>query len=182
MDCVCGCGAKVPRSRFDANEVASQIALELLAWDKLRATNPPAAAEVEGGELLIEQGAGCYRRLLAAIHGEEPSDPVPEAGRWLQDASRRRHPEMVDRGSFFSPAKLRLSDGDIERIDRRRPELSFSRDAPPAPDARPSSEPDPVRQLEALATLHSEGILTDQELAAAKARVTDTTTGQMPFE
>ena len=40
---------------------------------------------------------------------------------------------------------------------------------PPAPAAAPST--DPVARLQELAQLHNQGILTDEEFAAAKAKV-----------
>lgn len=43
--------------------------------------------------------------------------------------------------------------------------------AAPAPAAPPSSAEERIAQLERLAALHAQGILTDEELAAEKARI-----------
>lgn len=43
---------------------------------------------------------------------------------------------------------------------------------PPAPPAAPAAPaPDPIGQLKELAELHRQGVLTDQEFAAQKARL-----------
>ena len=39
------------------------------------------------------------------------------------------------------------------------------------PVAAPPPEPDPMEQLEKLAQLHAQGILTDEEFAAQKAKI-----------
>jgi hypothetical protein len=43
--------------------------------------------------------------------------------------------------------------------------------APPAPAAAAPPAPDPIEQLKQLAELRSQGILTDEEFAAQKAKV-----------
>jgi hypothetical protein len=42
--------------------------------------------------------------------------------------------------------------------------------APPAPEAAPAA-PDPIAQLKELAALRDQGILTDEEFAAQKAKI-----------
>lgn len=42
---------------------------------------------------------------------------------------------------------------------------------PPAPAAQPAGETDRIAQLQQLASLHDSGALTDEEFAAAKAKV-----------
>jgi membrane protease subunit (stomatin/prohibitin family) len=46
--------------------------------------------------------------------------------------------------------------------------------AAPAPDAAPAAAPDAAAELERLAALHQSGALTDEEFAAAKAKVLGT--------
>ena len=53
---------------------------------------------------------------------------------------------------------------------RRVPAALPAADVPPAPPAPPARR-DPVADLQALAALHRSGDLTDDELAAAKAKV-----------
>ena len=43
--------------------------------------------------------------------------------------------------------------------------------APPPPAPRPGSRPDTMEQLKGLGSLHEQGILTDEEFAAAKAKL-----------
>lgn len=74
-------------------------------------------------------------------------------------------------GSFLlSPPRLKLTDLDIEQLDRAQPEDSFSAGARGA--AKPErADADPVEQLKGLRDLHAAGALTDGEFAEAKARV-----------
>ncbi len=44
----------------------------------------------------------------------------------------------------------------------------YQQEAPPPP---PETEDDPAAQLQNLAQLHSQGVLTDEEFAAAKAKI-----------
>lgn len=173
MDCFCGCGTKVPRKLVPVNLQAGKVALELLAWDKER-TASPRAPGADGGsdEILIARGADCYQRLLSTLHGVEGVDPFPGSEEWLRDSLRERsdRPEMTEKGTFFSPRKLRVTDQDVERLDRLRPERSFSAGANAV--ARPErADEDPVEQLRGLRELHAAGALTDEEFAEAKARV-----------
>jgi len=45
-------------------------------------------------------------------------------------------------------------------------------EAPPAPPAAPAAPaPDPIAQLKQLGELHAQGVLTDEEFAAQKAKI-----------
>jgi hypothetical protein len=159
----------VPRRLIEANIQAGEVALELLAWDKARAAHDPAF-DSETMNLLIARGADCYQRLLLTLHGERDQDP-PSSGcqEWLQDSLRERmdREEMTEKGSLLSSGKLKLTDSDLEMLDRSRPEMSFSA----SPSRRGASAGDVAGQLERLGALHASGLLTDEEFSAAKARV-----------
>jgi hypothetical protein len=168
MNCFCGCGTKLRRNQTDLNLQASQIALELLAWDKARAAGrlgPPAA---DDAERVIADGAGCYQRLILTLHGEPSHYSLDEGEDWLQrSASVRRDREyMTAKGGFFTGDKLLLTDEDTEHLDRSRPELSFSRQK-----ERDAGADRVVTQLERLGALRAEGVLTEAEFAAGKARI-----------
>lgn len=169
VDCFCGCGSKVPRKLTDANIFAGEVALELLAWDKARASDP-RSSDAAAGDRLIAGGAGCYRRLLLTLHGERDTTSMQESEDWLREsrAERSNRSDMTEKGSFLSKSKLRLTDRDFEQLDRLRPDLSFS--GSPA-DQTDSLNVDVASQLERLGALHAEGVLTDEEFAAAKDRV-----------
>lgn len=184
MDCFCGCGTKLRRGQTEATLQAGRIALELLAWDKARAAGrlgPPAA---DDAERVMERGADCYQRLLRSLHGEPGAYSLEEGERWLDNShgERRERAYMTEKGGLFKQDKLILSEEDMDRLDRRHPERSFS-GAPSgvagAPDAGAADAAgaavDVAGQLERLATLHAEGVLTDAEFAAAKARVANGT-------
>ena len=55
------------------------------------------------------------------------------------------------------------------RVQRRQDARYDQADAPPEPEA-PPPEDDATAQLENLAKLHTQGVLTDEEFAAAKAK------------
>jgi putative oligomerization/nucleic acid binding protein len=46
---------------------------------------------------------------------------------------------------------------------------AYEEQAPPPPQAAPA--PDPIEQLKQLGQLHEQGVLTDQEFAAQKAKI-----------
>ena len=179
MDCVCGCGRNVPKDSTDRNYIAANVAIELLVWDKNRAL--PGAGP-EGREGLIARGVECYERLLYSLHGEGAGDPDPECNAWLDEsrAMRAKRSDMT-KGRFFGGNAPNVSKEDMERIDRRHPERSFTGGldveqgaaAEPSPSNGPATatDDDLVTQLERLRTLRDEDILTEEEFAAAKARL-----------
>jgi hypothetical protein len=169
MDCVSGCGREISGSKStQQNFLAATIALELLAWDKNRASPGPGP---DGREGLIARGADCYQRLLYSLHGEGGGEPEKDCEAWLGESGELRllRPEMtkkrfLGRGNG-NPA---LSEHEIAQMDRLHPELSFSGNLPtPGGD----EDDDLVRKLERLRALRDDGTLTDDEFAAAKARL-----------
>lgn len=162
MECVCGCGRDIPKDQSDRNYIAASVAIELLVWDKNRAL--PGAGP-DGREGLIARGVECYERLLYSLHGEGPGDPDPEAKAWL-DESKAMRAERSDmtKGRFFGASQPNVSKEDMERIDRRHPERSFT-------GGRESPSPEAEPQHERLRALRDEGVLTEEEFTAAKARL-----------
>lgn len=62
------------------------------------------------------------------------------------------------------------------RVSRRQADRWAERDAQayepePAPPAEAEPEPDPIEQLKQLGELHEQGVLTDEEFAAQKAKL-----------
>ncbi|HVX33663.1 MAG TPA: SHOCT domain-containing protein [Solirubrobacterales bacterium] len=161
MECVCGCGRKVPKDLSDRNFLAATVAMELLAWDKNRALPGP---EPEGREGLIARGVECYEKLLYSLHGEGGGDPDAECEAWLDEARamRANRSDMTKR-RFFGGDAPNLSREDVDRLDRRHPERSFT-------GAREAAASD-VAQLERLRALRDDNVLTEEEFAAAKARL-----------
>ncbi|HEX4307657.1 MAG TPA: SHOCT domain-containing protein [Solirubrobacterales bacterium] len=187
MDCVCGCGRKVPKRLTERNFTAAGVALELLAWDKNRAL--PGAGP-EGREGLIARGVECYEQLLYSLHQEGGGDPDPLADAWLAESQEMRagNSDMTKK-RFFGSGTPNVSREDMARIDRRHPERSFTggRGAaaggetvatadPPAPSAPAATAPeraddDVVEKLERLRAMRDDDVLTEEEFAAAKARL-----------
>ena len=66
MKCVCGCGKKVRGREADLNLQAARMALELLAWDKARVAGYLGPASADDAERVMNRGADCYQRALAA--------------------------------------------------------------------------------------------------------------------
>jgi hypothetical protein len=177
MECVCGCGREISGNLAQRNFTAASVALELLAWDKNRASPGPGP---EGREGLIARGADCYARLLYTLHGEGGGDPDDDCAAWLKESAAMRDGESdMNRWQLIGQGSPRLSKSDMACLDRKHPELSFTGSAAApgaAADAATSPavvepEDDLVERLERLRTLHAEGALTDAEFAAAKARL-----------
>lgn len=187
MECVCGCGRDISKDLTDRNFIAAGVAIELLAWDKNRAL--PGAGP-EGREGLIARGVECYEKLLYSLHGEGGGDPDAECNAWLDEARamRANRSDMTKR-RFFGGSAPNVSREDMDRLDRRHPERSFTGGREMAPEtaaaapAMPAEPPAPSRsetatsgddlvaQLERLRVLRDDDVLTDEEFAAAKARL-----------
>jgi hypothetical protein len=165
MDCFCGCGSKLPNRLTEANLLASRVALDLLAWDKARAQGRLGSQRAEF-ESLIARGENAYDRLILLLHGEGRDGTVAENEAWLEESfdERAGRRDMTTEGSLFTRPKLLLGDEDYQVLDRRHPGQSFSAQAP----LEPGVPTDVADQLERLGRLHAEGILSDEEFAAAK--------------
>jgi hypothetical protein len=161
----------------DTNLRISEVALELLAWDKRRATSPMQPADFVETERLIDRGANFHRRLLAALHEELEEVSLVESEEWLVESRARwkEREEMTEGGGFLRGRKLKLTKDDLARIDRVHPEHSFSASSPvpvAVPGARDETG-DPAGHLQRLRSLRAEGILTEDEFRAAEARLGD---------
>lgn len=153
---------------MDLNFQAARVAQELLAWDKARATGLLGEPAADDAGRIIEQGADYYRRQLLALHGAVEACSLEEGEEWIgrSEDQRRGRQYMTKQGGPLRRDQLLLTEEDYDRLDRHRPELSFS-------GAEPEAVPDDdiADQLRRLAALHREGALTDTEFASAKARV-----------
>ena len=89
MECYCGCGRRVSRRLTDTNLRISEVALELLAWDKRRATSAMDPADFVETERLIDRGANSHRRLLGALHEELECVSLVESEEWLVESRAR---------------------------------------------------------------------------------------------
>jgi hypothetical protein len=161
----------------DTNLRISEVALELLAWDKRRTTSAMDPADFVETERLIDRGANSHRRLLAALHGELDEVSLVESDGWLLEsrAGWKDREEMTEGAGFLRGHKLKLTKDDLARIDRVHPEHSFSASFP-VPVEVPGGHGeagDPAGQLERLRSLRAEGILTEDEFRAAAARLGD---------
>lgn len=167
MDCVCGCGRNIAKESTDRNYIAASVAIELLVWDKNRALPGPGP---DGREGLIARGVECYEQLLYVLHGEGAADPDPEANAWLEESRTMRADRSdMTKGRFFGRNAPNVSKEDMARIDRRHPERTFTGLSDGEPGA--AAGDDLVARLERLRTLREEEVLTEEEFAAAKARL-----------
>jgi hypothetical protein len=176
MDCVCGCGREISGVTLtERNFVAAKVALELLAWDKNRASPLPGP---DGREGLIARGADCYQRLIYSLHGEGSGDPDADCAEWLgESAEMRLQRSDMSKRQFLGRGigAPNLSEHDMSQLDRLHPELSFtgklasSGAEAPADDA--TAERDLIGKLERLRSLRADGTLTDDEFAELKARL-----------
>jgi Short C-terminal domain len=167
MDCVCGCGREIEGVTLtERNFVAASVALELLAWDKNRASPTPGP---DGREGLIARGADCYQRLLYSLHEKGGGDPDADCEEWLRESGVMRLQRSDMNKKQWLPGRgsgtPNLSEHDMSRLDRLHPELSFTGDT--------TGDEDLVGKLERLRALRDDGVLTEDEFTAAKARLLD---------
>jgi hypothetical protein len=169
MECVCGCGREIPKKFVDRNFTAAAVALELLAWDKNRAL--PGAVP-EGREGLIARGVECYERLVYSLHGDGGADPDEQCSAWLEEsAEMRAHRSDMTKKRFLRSGAPNLSKEDMARLDRRHPEHSFTGGERTSASTGTSADDDLVAKLERLRVLRDDDVLTEEEFAAAKARL-----------
>jgi hypothetical protein len=166
----------VQRDLIGLNVRVGEMAWELLAWDKFRTTADREPTDAVETDRLVDRGAACFGLLLSTLHGEREMQSLRESDEWLQESRARwsTRSEMIDKGSFFSGPKLRLTDEDIAHLDRVRPDRSFSATTKGRDNGGAGGAVDVASQLERLGALRAEGVLTEEEFRAAKARVLGT--------
>jgi len=74
--------------------------------------------------------------------------------------SRRQANKWADQGQEYAP---------VQRVGYTTQDQP--QQAPPPPAAAPAAAPDPIAQLKELAELKNQGILTEEEFAAQKAKI-----------
>jgi hypothetical protein len=132
--CVCGCGREVPLTRETAHLVAIALVPELFAWDgfrsRLRAGErwPDSPITAEALDRFLDEGARHYDAALAVVHGEKPLTAIGlGADRWLRYSRRsRRKLARLAPGAILAEPAPALTAADLERLDRRHPETSWS--------------------------------------------------------
>src|ERR1700760_4629927 len=118
MECVCGCGREISGSTgAQRNFIAASVALELLAWDKNRASPTPGP---DGREGLIARGSDCYRRLLYSLHGEGGGDPDEDCNEWMTESAEMRA-GLADMNTWrlVGRGPPSLSKTDMAQLDRK---------------------------------------------------------------
>ena len=75
--------------------------------------------------------------------------------------SRRQAQRWADQGQQYAPVQR------VGYTTQQRPEY----EAPPPPPPPAAAAPDPIQQLKDLAELKNQGVLTEQEFAAQKAKI-----------
>jgi len=203
MECVCGCGRELPKKLAERNYLAAGVAIELLAWDKNRLMPGPGPDGREGliargvecyeqllyslhGEGGVDPDEECTawvkesaamraghsgmskKRLLGASTPNLSEDDMARLD--------RRHPERSFTGGGAAAGEgtagaTAAPAGPVVRSSRSAAEpVATATDRVPATT---DSDADLVTQLERLRSLRDDGALTDEEFAAAKARLLD---------
>jgi hypothetical protein len=75
--------------------------------------------------------------------------------------SRRQAQRWADQGQQYAPVQR------VGYTTQQQPEY----EAPPPPPPPAAAAPDPIQQLKDLAELKNQGVLTEQEFAAQKAKI-----------
>jgi hypothetical protein len=75
--------------------------------------------------------------------------------------SRRQAQKWADQGQQYTPVQR------VGYTTQDQPQY----EAPPPPPAPAAAAPDPVQQLKDLAELKNQGVLTEEEFAAQKAKI-----------
>jgi len=96
---------------------------------------------------------------------------VVGGGAYMAGKSRARHQEAAAQAEDDQNARI----GDLEQQQYQQPppqqQQQQYQQPPPAPAPAPAASSPMIDQLNQLADLHQQGVLTDDEFAAAKAKL-----------
>lgn len=91
---------------------------------------------------------------------------VVGGGAYMAGKSRARHQEAAAQAEDDQNARI----SDLEQQQYQQPPPQYQQ-PPPAPAPAPAASSPMIDQLNQLADLHQQGVLTDDEFAAAKAKL-----------
>lgn len=91
---------------------------------------------------------------------------VVGGGAYMAGKSRARHQEATAQAEDDQNARI----SDLEQQQYQQPPPQYQQ-PPPAPAPAPAASSPMIDQLNQLADLHQQGVLTDDEFAAAKAKL-----------
>lgn len=136
-------------------------------WFRAKPEEDPilGAREPEPTGLAVEASSSTVSHTVAA-QGVEGFDAA-ELARQLQAAGGDPDQLVAQLREMFPGAQINVSESSVDSSSN--PELAAQ-----MLSSLGIGEPDPIAQLERLAALHSSGALSDQEFAAAKARLLGT--------
>jgi hypothetical protein len=129
VECVCGCGTEIPKRLMPTNLVASMLLLELAEWDRSRYQMAQAGGEdfnADSLEDFIEDGALCYQRSLAVLHGYALHSTPRDTNKWMK-YSRKSRKKLSKRWGVISGEKqVPLDDEHLANLNREYPERSYT--------------------------------------------------------
>jgi len=88
-------------------------------------------------------------------------------------AGKHRANSQAEAEQYQQDQDARISNLEAQQYQQQQPQQPSYQQAPPAPAPAAASSP-MIDQLNQLATLHQQGILSDDEFAAAKAKLLGT--------
>lgn len=144
--------------------------VELAELDKQRALligGLGEMAETDNLDIFIEDGAACYQRMLAVLHGATLHSRPRNTNRWLKYARKSRKKISKDWPMIQGGREIEPTDEDVENIDRVHPELSWTGQlVQPVPGDEESRVPGPTRREDREAAERLGVKLTGAEAAA----------------
>jgi hypothetical protein len=128
VECICGCGTEVPRRLTPTNLIAFLLALELAEWDRFRVLTREITGKPFSADDFITDGANCYQRSLAVLHGELFTSSARETKRWMKFSRKERKKLAKNTGLIDGSKDVERTDDRLSYLDARQPERSYSSD------------------------------------------------------
>lgn len=120
--------------------------LELAEWDRFRFQMQQAGMEFTADDF-IEDGALCYQRSLAVLHGEALHSTPRDTKKWMKYSRKSRRKLARKFGLIEGAKQVPLDEEHLAHLNRDHPERSYTGEpeiemetdldlAQPAPDDR----------------------------------------------
>ena len=131
MECVCGCGTDVPKRLVPTNLIAFLVAVELAEWDQFRTLMSESTGQpAENLDIFIDDGALCYERMLAVLHGQQLTSSPRDTKRWRKFSYKQRKKIAKETGLIDGRKDVELTDELREWLNIENPSESFSAPEP----------------------------------------------------
>jgi len=109
------------------NAISALLMTELIEWDKFRFNAQLAGLNVDSTNVFVEDGALCYARSLAVLHGAALHSSPRDTKKWMKFSQKSRKKIAKDFPGFIDGGKhIEVTDEIAAHANRHEPHRTYT--------------------------------------------------------